>query len=254
MPLPKFIASSPQRWGTGIALVAVLLLLGVFHNFFLIWLFLGAVYLFSFHESLKLFGAEDSKLYVYAVIVWLLAAIHPHPQDLVAIIALIMAGWLAYSQGFDKKQFLPFAYPTVSFLFMLGLYESFGILALFWLVVAVSLTDVGAYFVGKSIGKTPFCKTSPKKTWEGVIGGVLIATIVATAVGANMLSTPAALLVSLLVAFASVFGDLFESYLKRKAGVKDSGNLLPGHGGALDRVDGYLFAAPLLSVLLQGAV
>ena len=115
-------------------------------------------------------------------------------------------------------------------------------ISLLWLLIAVAVTDIGAYFVGKSIGKTPFCPTSPKKTMEGVVGGVLIATVTATFVGTTIVDIEKALLISLLASLASVFGDLFESSLKRQAGVKDSGTILPGHGGVLDRIDGYLFA------------
>jgi phosphatidate cytidylyltransferase len=123
--------------------------------------------------------------------------------------------------------------------------------SLLWLLVLVAGTDVGAYFVGRSIGKTQFSPTSPKKTLEGVIGGVFIA------MGLGIIFAPSAyeiqtiLFVSLVVSVGSVFGDLFESYLKREADVKDSGDILPGHGGILDRTDGYLFGGVLMYVLLK---
>jgi phosphatidate cytidylyltransferase len=96
--------------------------------------------------------------------------------------------------------------------------------------------------------------TSPKKTIEGVIGGIVVAAIGGTFVGVTIVDIEKAAIVSFFVAIASVFGDLFESYLKRKAGVKDSGTILPGHGGVLDRIDGYLFGAVAMLVLLRGIV
>jgi phosphatidate cytidylyltransferase len=121
-----------------------------------------------------------------------------------------------------------------------------------WLVIVVALTDIGAYFIGRKFGKRQFCKVSPKKTWEGVIGGVLLATVVGTFYGVGFVSVFLAFFISFVVSFSSVFGDLFESYLKRNAGVKDSGSVLPGHGGVLDRVDGYMFGAVLMVITLRG--
>jgi phosphatidate cytidylyltransferase len=137
-------------------------------------------------------------------------------------------------------------------LFLYALYHDFGMSVLIWLVIVVALTDTGAYFVGKSIGKTPFSPTSPNKTLEGVLGGVLIGTIVGALYGTFFIPLWLSLLIALISSVASVFGDLFESYLKREAGVKDSGNLFPGHGGMLDRLDGYLFGGVVMVILLRG--
>ena len=147
--------------------------------------------------------------------------------------------------------FLPLLYPTASFLFLLSLYSEYGTMTLLWLLVIVASTDIGAYFVGKSIGKTKFCETSPNKTIEGVIGGVVFAVILGTLFSTNGISFVNALIISAIVSITSIFGDLFESYLKREADVKDSGTILPGHGGILDRTDGYLFGAIGMLVLLR---
>lgn len=117
--------------------------------------------------------------------------------------------------------------------------------------MVVAGADIGAYFVGRGFGKHKFCETSPNKTLEGVAGGMIVSALFGTYFALDFLSIWGALFVSVLVAFASVFGDLFESYLKREAGVKDSGNILPGHGGILDRTDGFLFAAIIMLVLLR---
>ena len=115
--------------------------------------------------------------------------------------------------------------------------------------------DAGAYFVGKSLGRhKAFPKVSPNKTWEGVAGG-LVLTVAGAMVGASF--SPVwrelvfwdgffhVLIAGFLVGWATQLGDLFASKLKRAAGVKDSGSFLPGHGGAIDRIDGLLFALPV---------
>jgi len=124
-------------------------------------------------------------------------------------------------------------------------------MSLLWLLVIVAGADIGAYFVGRSMGKTKFCETSPNKTLEGVAGGLIVATIFGVIFAIDNISVFGAIVISLIVALASVFGDLFESYLKREAGVKDSGDILPGHGGILDRTDGYLFGGIVMLVLLR---
>ncbi|SFP20844.1 phosphatidate cytidylyltransferase [Hydrogenimonas thermophila] len=252
MSLFSIFTDNKQRFLTGIILIAVVAAIGLINNFFVIWLFFGIVYMFSFYEAMRLFKIENNQMYAYAAGLWLLALIYPNPDDLFFLIAVVFASLLAYTREFDKKLFLPFLYPTASFLFLLTLYNDFGIDSLIWLVVVVALTDIGAFFVGKMAGKRQFCVTSPNKTIEGVAGGVVIATFAGFFTGSMLVDWPQALLISFGVSVASIFGDLFESYLKREAGVKDSGNILPGHGGMLDRVDGYLFSGIVMVLLLRG--
>ena len=161
---------------------------------------------------------------------------------------------MAYTRELEFKYFYAFVYPTVSFLFLLAMYNEYGVISLLWLLLVVAGADIGAYFVGKSIGKTKFCETSPNKTLEGVVGGVVVATALGFLAGISLVDADKAIIISVLAGIASVFGDLFESFLKRRAGVKDSGDILPGHGGILDRVDGYLFAVIIMLVLLRGLV
>jgi phosphatidate cytidylyltransferase len=125
-----------------------------------------------------------------------------------------------------------------------------------WLLLALMVVwaaDTGAYFAGRRFGRRKLAPAiSPNKTVEGLAGGLLAAVLVAVALaplaGATLAELPLVALVALLAAVFSVFGDLFESLLKRQAGVKDSGALLPGHGGMLDRVDGVLAALPMFAV------
>jgi len=244
----------PQRITTGLALLAGILIIGFIDNFFLMWLVFGGLYLISFYEANKLFNIENNTLYAYAAILWLVAGFYPYADDLFFIAAVIFASVLAYTQELKFKYFLPFIYPTASFLFLLAMYSEYGIISMLWLLVVVVGADVGAYVVGKSIGKTKFCETSPNKTLEGVMGGLVASTGFGFLVGVSIVDIDKAIVISLLAGIASVFGDLFESYLKRQAGVKDSGNILPGHGGMLDRVDGYLFSSIIMLVLLRGLV
>lgn len=122
-------------------------------------------------------------------------------------------------------------------------------------LVLVWAADIGAYFVGRSIGRTALApRVSPKKTWEGVAGGVILASL-AGALAAAWLGLPLAVLAPIAAAMAliSVVGDLGISMLKRRAGLKDSGMLLPGHGGVLDRFDGVTAALPCFVLGLQFA-
>ena len=115
------------------------------------------------------------------------------------------------------------------------------------LVLIVWAFDTAAYFTGRQYGRRPFMShISPSKTQEGVIGGLVAATIVGALFTALLgRPWPAGLVMGVLVGAAAQAGDLAESMLKRAAGAKESGTLIPGHGGILDRVDSFLFAAPV---------
>lgn len=124
---------------------------------------------------------------------------------------------------------------------------------LLFLLLLVVAADIGAYFAGRAFGKHKLApKVSPGKTWEGVFGG-LIAALLMAALGVWWfdMSTVPFMILCLVVAIASVVGDLTESLFKRHAGLKDSGSLLPGHGGVLDRVDSVTAAAPVFLIGLE---
>jgi phosphatidate cytidylyltransferase len=246
--------STQERIVTAIFLVIGVLIVGLINNFWLIWTVLGIVYLLAFHEATRLFEINNNSLYAYAAILWLAAAWYPYGEDLFIIAGLIFAAAVAYTQNIPWKNFFPFVYPTAGMLFTLSMYQEYGITSLLWLLVVVASADVGAYIVGRSIGKTPFSISSPSKTREGVYGGIAVATAAGFFIGIMIVDIPQAIIISMMAAISAVFGDLFESYLKRRAGVKDSGNILPGHGGVLDRIDGYLFASIVMLVLLRGLV
>lgn len=128
-------------------------------------------------------------------------------------------------------------------------------------IASIWINDTMAYIVGSFIGKTPLSKISPKKTWEGTIGGIILAVIVMVflfpIIFFKSLSLPLMFnlfiigLVALIAAVTGTFGDLLESKLKRMAGVKDSGSLMPGHGGFMDRFDSLLLAIPFVWVFVR---
>lgn len=122
------------------------------------------------------------------------------------------------------------------------------------LIASIWINDTMAYVVGSFIGKTPLSSISPKKTWEGTIGGAVLAVVAVTWIGTYLFPYPGPvmktmLIISLTAAIFGTLGDLFESKLKRLAGVKDSGHIMPGHGGFLDRFDSLLVATTVLWVL-----
>jgi phosphatidate cytidylyltransferase len=123
-------------------------------------------------------------------------------------------------------------------------------------VTIIVLADVGGYIAGKLFGRHKLAPTiSPGKTWEGLVGGLILQSCL-IAVLAQFFADVSLLLLCFLVfpvALSSVVGDLFESMLKRHRGIKDSSNFLPGHGGFLDRLDGVMAALPLFFVILTQA-
>lgn len=135
---------------------------------------------------------------------------------------------------------------------MMGLRDDFGLIWMMWLILVVVVTDVAGYFAGRLIGGPKFWpKVSPKKTWSGTVAGWMAAAVVGlifaglTAQGNGLIG------VSIAVSMASQIGDIAESAIKRTAGVKDSSNLLPGHGGLMDRFDGMLGAAVFIVIASQ---
>lgn len=239
---------------TGIALFVAFLLIIWADIFLLNFVLFGVVVYFAFDEALKIFEMKNDKLIYFALAIYLCVAIFGangvDVSKIVFVYLAIIAGILAYIKSKNFTLFLPFVYPLAPLCLLFGVYLSFGMGFFAWLILTAIACDSGAYFIGKSIGSIKFSPSSPNKTLEGVIGGVIVGTIVGVIIGFLFLDESffKALCVSFFVAIFGVFGDLFESYLKRIANVKDSGNLFAGHGGMLDRIDAYLFAAVAMSL------
>lgn len=127
---------------------------------------------------------------------------------------------------------------------MMHVRDDLGFGWLVWLVLIVVVTDVAGYFAGRMLGGPKFWpKVSPKKTWSGTAAGWIGAALVGAFFAMNSGTWAAILLASVALSFASQMGDIAESAIKRKMGVKDSSSLIPGHGGVLDRFDGMLGAS-----------
>lgn len=163
----------------------------------------------------------------------------------------LVTGW-----GFGWKA-AGFVYALVPALALLWVRDRApqGLELLLWIFIVTWTTDIGAYFAGRAIGGPKLApRISPNKTIAGLVGGMISAGLAGYA-WAELMSLSAALLwLAPLLALAAQAGDLFESGMKRKAGVKDSGNWLPGHGGALDRLDGLVVVATLTAAVQLGGL
>lgn len=129
-----------------------------------------------------------------------------------------------------------------------------GRLLLLLLAVVIIVSDSAQYYTGRMFGRRPLAPTiSPKKTVEGAVGGVIFGTLAMVVGGRHVFGAPLWMMALLgaAVVMLGIVGDLFESLLKRSAGIKDSSNLIPGHGGVLDRIDSWLFAAPVYYVFVR---
>jgi phosphatidate cytidylyltransferase len=164
-----------------------------------------------------------------------------------AVATLMFYEWTRLVRGWGAAWYLSgFFYALLPALGLLWIRERAGLDLLVWAFIVTWSTDIGAYFAGRSFGKRKLAPTiSPNKTLEGLYGGIAAATVFGGAwMLANGLAMPLLALAPVL-AIAAQAGDLFESGMKRRARVKDSGSWLPGHGGALDRLDGLVPVAVL---------
>lgn len=188
---------------------------------------------------------------------WLLGRMVPGPAEVFFIFLLGLTALTLFSRrplveglpaaGISSSALLLVAFP-LSYALRLDAAGVFGPRLLLFAMVIVWSSDTVAYFAGRAFGRHPFAPhLSPKKTWEGAIAGFL-GSLAAALVFTRILEVPAAHLVGMAAAgnVAGQAGDLLESAYKRSAGVKDSGALLPGHGGVLDRIDALILAIPVV--------
>lgn len=186
-----------------------------------------------------------------AGLTWFLPVLHN-----LAILPVI-AGMMAATTGGVRKP-MPIAIAAAMIMIagyvLVNLRTDAGIVWVFWLLFVVIASDVAGYFVGKAIGGPKFWpRLSPKKTWSGTAGGWIAAGGVGALFAATTGAGPILIPVSAMMAFAAQMGDIGESWLKRRAGVKDSSNLIPGHGGFMDRFDG-LVGACMIALFVVGAL
>ncbi|MFT0212976.1 phosphatidate cytidylyltransferase [Pseudomonas sp. F1_0610] len=253
-------------WLLPLALLGFFYLEGIFFA-----LFIGAVITLGAWEWAALAGikAQDVRVAYAALVAVLMSLLYLLPSLAKPIIYLATVWWIA-----AIVMVLTFPKSTVAWGGSLGSLL-IGLLVLVpawqglvllkqmpqanWLILAVMLmvwmADIGAYFVGKAIGKRKLApQVSPGKSWEGAIGGLVIsvAVVISYALWRDLAiaSLPVMILGAAIVVAISIIGDLTESMFKRHSGIKDSSNLLPGHGGILDRVDSITSAVPVFVLLL----
>lgn len=222
-------------------------------------LLLAIVFYISCHELgkiLSLIQVKENSSSIWDLLLSMVFMIGLFTSDITVLVAAMVIFWLIAGCFFvfDKEgdfKFvggLAFKFIYLFFpLFSVHLLSDISALLPLAIVLMLWTNDTLAYLVGSFIGKTPFSKISPKKTVEGTLGGILL-TIGGAGVYGYFSSYYAIehwIALAVIVAVVGTIGDLFESRLKRMAGIKDSGSIMPGHGGALDRFDSLLFAAPL---------
>ncbi len=174
----------------------------------------------------------------------------------------LLSSFLPFLLIYEKQKFSYIFFP-----FLIGLFYLFIGLLPFWKILlrfkreylifffsVVFANDTGAYLTGKTLGRYPFfSRISPKKTWEGFFGGILLSLVVGEVLNRfwHLFPQNLNILIVILLAVTGTIGDLFESAFKRMVNKKDSGKIIWGHGGMLDRIDGVLFASPIFLIILE---
>ncbi len=180
-----------------------------------------------------------------------------------AILVALAAGmmfveWRRLTEGWGAGWMIAgFAYALLPALSLLWLRDRAprGMELVFWVFIVTWTTDIGAYFAGRAIGGPKLAPTiSPNKTWAGLIGGMVSAALAGWAWTQYVVLPTSLIWLAPAFAAAAQGGDLFESWLKRRAGAKDSGSMLPGHGGILDRLDGLVVVAILTALFQAGGL
>lgn len=260
-----------QRTITGIVFVAVLIGAIYFHYYSFLILF-SLIVILSLSEFYKIVKSENV-----------------NPQKVTGVAAaIILFATVAYSQATGNFIYLLINFPVLFLIFIVELFRNkknpfnniaFTVLGIIYIALPVSLInlivispgseynpvlilgyffllwsyDTGAYLVGRLIGKNKlFERVSPKKTWEGAIGGIIISIGISYIISQYyvLLSFYQWAVIAVLIAVTGTLGDLTESMLKRSTDIKDSGSLLPGHGGLLDRFDALFVSIPFVTAYL----
>jgi len=259
-----------QRIITGLGLVFVIFLALFYLNYYLFFIFSGLVFLIAAWEWFS-FSQKNNFLIKIILLILLTSSMLifgfclGNPIFLgglylgvgVWLLNILLILWpqeLALKNNFylNISSFLILIPAWMGLVF---LFKPFHPWALIYLILITALADTGAYFSGKFLGKHKLApQISPKKTWEGALGGLLISGFLSSIFFEYFGNKASAsfiqiFLISLGLVLLSIFGDLFESLLKRQHGIKDSGVILPGHGGVLDRIDSLIAVLPFFALL-----
>ncbi|MEB2812030.1 phosphatidate cytidylyltransferase [Campylobacter upsaliensis] len=234
---------------SGFVMIIAVIIIALIDVFWINFVVFGLLLYFAFDEAKKLFNVPNAS-FIPAFLAFLLGSYYEKALFFGFLLVILVVGYLSYKKAENLRLSLIYLYPTLPILALWQVYLDEGMIRLFLLILLVVLCDSGAYFIGKMLGKTPFSQTSPNKTLEGVVGGVLCAVVGGGLVGIIMGGFWLWVVLGFFVAVLAVIGDLIESYFKRVANLKDSGDLIPGHGGILDRIDAVMIASFAMVVLL----
>ena len=259
----------PVAIGVGI-LMAVLFIGALFWHPVAFSVIVGLLICVAYVESHRVLALVGRPLQVPVLIVMSLvmtvgAYNAHHTGQVVGVLGLFLGAVVWQLGSRDRSDILGTLSATLLFGLWVGFLGSFAVLlvarsdaaamGVLAVIGAATLSDIGGYAFGVALGRRKIAPTvSPNKTWEGLIGGLALATVVAAVVlpvlDSRFTATTGAI-IGVACGLAAFFGDLMESAIKRDLGIKDLGGLLPGHGGVLDRVDGILFALPVGYFLLE---
>jgi phosphatidate cytidylyltransferase len=240
------------RFASGIALIAVALAAILLLPVVALRVLACLVAALAAHEYLEIVETPIRAVVLAVALCWVASGATMPPPHLLLMMAMLWVAAEVLIADHSVAQATSGVFAAVYVGMPLGLLVAVQSLqgwpATLLLLGTIVVSDSSQYYVGRMLGKRPLAPSiSPKKTVEGAIGGVIVATAFIVMAGAKMLPFVGygpLLVLGLLVVGLGICGDLFESRLKRAAGVKDSSSLIPGHGGVLDRIDALLFAVP----------
>ncbi|MEY8714116.1 phosphatidate cytidylyltransferase [Francisella philomiragia] len=253
-----------ERIITGLLLVVFVFAGLVYANDYLFGVGVFLVAMLSAYEWLKFTKISQQEtinyLVIFMIVLFVVSEFFVYIQYIFPVFWLYAIYRLS---GYERQKFDTL---SVNEMLILGLFaispfaaslyvlHSNSVAWIFMFILVVAGADSGAYFTGKAMGKRKMLpRLSPNKTIEGLLGGMACAVIIAIVfllfMNLSIFEYLSMVIISALIAVLSVIGDVFESMMKRIAGVKDSGNILPGHGGVLDRLDGYMPALPIFVTL-----
>ena len=263
-----------KRVRTGIPLATGIALIVLAPTFILGLVVLVLAFIGAYELTTMLAGNEDKSDSTVLLPEWLLPAASVlmglgalgGESVLHATFLISAAGWIIFELVFAPKnklsKFTPLGFGLFGMVWIIWSLAHMTLIRelpggkslLFYLLFVISFSDIFAYFGGKKFGKSMLAPSiSPKKTWEGSFFGVVGGGLVGAVFGEIVMSMfwVYGMLLAMILAVVGQFGDLIESKIKRLCNVKDSGKILPGHGGILDRIDGHLLAAPVFYYLLK---
>ncbi len=263
-----------KRVRTGIPLATGIALIVLAPTFILGLVVLVLAFIGAYELTTMLAGNEDNTDSTVLLPEWLLPAAAVlmglgalgGESVLHATFLISVAGWIIFELVFAPKKelskFTPLGFGLFGMVWIIWSLAHMTLIRelpdgkylLFYLLLVISFSDIFAYFGGKKFGKSMLAPSiSPKKTWEGSFFGVVGGGLVGAVFGEIVMSMfwVYGMLLAMVLAVVGQFGDLIESKIKRLCNVKDSGKILPGHGGILDRIDGHMLAAPVFYYLLK---